>query len=633
MHLYLKIISFIKPYWKSILLSLLCTVLYVFFNNLSLWISVDFVQQLFSPEYTTNISSPADNEEIANDSERSEGNRVLNISSDFDLYKTINSTIKKFLIQETKAGTLKMVCLVIFLSFFFKNVVDYLRHVFLNYVEVRVVMTIRNRLHEKLMHLPVSYFERRHSGDITSVVFNDVGAINNVLDTSFGNMILTPIQIITNVIILILISWKLSLMAFLVIPFSVFAIVRIGQSMRRRSRRVFRHIANVLETFQEAISAIRIVKAFTNEEREIKKFHDSTYQHYRNVFRANKLKFATSPINEVLLVLILIVLLWYGGTMVFSNSGLLAEDFIRFLLFLFTMFQPIKNFSGINNIMQTGLAAAERVFGVIEAQPEIYDHPQAIAVKEFKQQIHFKNVSFRYSPEDPYVLKNINLIVNRGEMIAVVGHSGSGKTTLINLVPRFYEVTEGSLTIDGIDVRNIKTKSLRQLMSIVTQDTVLFNDTVRMNISYGLQQVAEEEIIEAAKSANAWEYISKMEKGLDTPIGEKGIRLSGGQKQRLSIARAILKNPPILILDEATSSLDTESERLVQEAIDNLLKRRTVLVIAHRLSTIKNASKIVVLDNHSIESIGTHQQLYRKSLVYKNLYDNQLLTNTPVEVV
>ena len=385
-----------------------------------------------------------------------------------------------------------------------------------------------------------------------------------------------------------------------------------------------------MEIFQEGISAIRIVKAFTNENKEIEKFHGSTFKHYKNVFRANRLKFATSPINEVLLVFILVFLLWYGGNMVYSKSGLAAKDFIRFLLFLLPCFNRLKISTGINNILQTGVAAAERVFEVIDSEAELYDRPNAIDKNDFEDQIEFKNVSFQYSEEDPFVLNNINLTVNRGEMVAFVGHSGSGKTTLVNLVPRFYEVNQGTLTLDGIDIRDIKLKSLRKLMSIVTQDTVLFNDTVRMNIAYGLDNVSQDDLIHAAKSANAWEFIKKMDNGLDTHIGEKGVRLSGGQKQRLSIARAILKNPPILILDEATSSLDTESERLVQEAIDKLLQSRTVLVIAHRLSTIKNASRIVVLNSHQIEAIGNHEALYENSKVYKNLYDNQLLSGLPV---
>lgn len=626
MKLYLKVLKFLTPYWKAIAISLSLTLLYVFFNNLSLWISVDFVRELFSADYINQtVSDTTATNPPVELSKENKLNQLFDVSKDFDLYTTINYHIKRFLIQDTQQDTLIVLCIVIFLSFLFKNIVDYARKVILNFVEVRVIMNMRNRLHERIMHLPIPLFDKRHSGDLTSVVFNDVSAINNVFHTSFGPMILTPIQIISNVVILFLIDVKLSLITLLVLPLSITAIVKIGQSMRRRSRRVFQKIAEVLQTFQEAVSAVRIVKAFSNEVREIDKFHKATFKHYKNLFRANRLKFATSPINEVLLVMILVFLLWYGGNRVFSNSGLNAEDFVRFLLFLFTMFQPIKAFSGINNTLQTGMAAAERVFAIIESEPEKYDSPDAIDVDNFANKIEFKNVTFRYDDDSSLVLDNINLTINRGEMIAFVGHSGSGKTTLVNLVPRFYEIDKGNIKLDGVDISNFKLKSLRHLMGMVTQESVLFNDTIRNNIAYGLDNVTEKDIIEASRSANAWEFIEKMENGLDTHIGEKGVRLSGGQKQRLSIARAILKNPPILILDEATSSLDTESERLVQEAVDKLLQSRTVLVIAHRLSTIKNATKIVVLNKNKIESIGNHEELYQNSPVYKNLYDNQLL--------
>ena len=626
MQLYLKVIKFIAPYWKSIAASLLLTLFYVLFNNLSLWISVDFVRELFSSDYVTQAVSDSTESQPAEVSKKDKLDKIFDSTKKFDLYNKINFQIKRILIQDTQIETLKVLCLVIFLSFLFKNIFDYLRSVLLNFVEVRVTMNMRNRLHEQIMHLPIPLFDQRHTGEFTSIVFNDVAAIRNVLHSNFGPMILSPIQIISNVAILFLIDVRLSLITLLVLPLSATAIVKIGQGMRRRSRRVFKKIAEVMERFQEAVSAIRIVKAFSNEDREIDKFHQATYKHYKNLFRANQLKLATSPINEVLLVMILVFLLWYGGNMVFSHSGLNAEDFVRFLLFLFTMFQPIKTFSGINNTIQTGMAAAERVISVIETEPEKYDIPDAVDIKDFNDTIEFQNVSFSYNDEAQHVLKNINLTINRGEMVAFVGHSGSGKTTLVNLVPRFYEINKGSIKIDGIDIRSLKLKSLRRLMGIVTQESVLFNDTIRMNIAYGLDNVTDDAIIEASRSANAWEFIEKMENGLDTHIGERGVRLSGGQKQRLSIARAILKNPPILILDEATSSLDTESERLVQEAIDKLLQSRTVLVIAHRLSTIRNATKIVVLNDRQIEAMGTHEELYKKSRVYKNLYDNQLLS-------
>jgi len=609
MKLYLKILAFIKPYWKAISFAILLTFIYVLFNNISLWVTVDFIGEIFSEDIIENreVEPPANDD----------GNQ--------DFYKTIKSAFRSVLIQDNKYDTLLAVCLIIFLSFLFKNVAIYFKRVILNYTELKIIVDFRNKLHNKILHLPLSYLDKRHSGELTSIVFNDVNALKTVLQNSFGKMILSPVQIISNIVLLFIISWELSLLTFFVVPVSTFVIVKIGQSMRRRSRKVFRQIANVMATFQEAITSVRIVKAFTNENMEIQKFQLKNLDFFSKQFRANRLKFATSPINEVLLVLMLVFLLWYGGNMVYSKSGLNADDFLRFLIFLFTMFQPIKELAGINNVLQRGFAAAERIFSILDEDEEIYDKPGALKLDTFSDRIDFKNLKFQYNEKSPIVINNISLEVKKGEMVAFVGHSGSGKTTLVNLLPRFYELTDGEIIIDGHDIRDLNLHSLRNQMSIVTQDTILFNDTIRTNIAYGLENVTDSEIIEAAKVANAWEFIEKMEKGLDSHIGEKGMRLSGGQKQRISIARAILKNPSILILDEATSALDTESERLVQQAIDELLKSRTVLVIAHRLSTITNANKIVVLNNGEIEAVGKHNELLDTCDTYKKLSQNQFI--------
>ncbi len=621
MKLYLEILKFVKPYWKAILTALMLTLFYVLFNNISLWVSVDFIQEIFSPEY---IEAPQSSGSQSSVIEKSD--KLIDGSSSTSIYKKINAAIKKLIIRENRYDTLLVVCLIIFISFLLKNIMLYLKKVVLSYVEIKIVVGLRNGLHETIMYLPVSYFAKRHSGDLTSVVFNDVNAIRHVMHENFGKMFLSPVQILSNIAILIMISWKLSLITFLVIPVSTFVIFKIGQHMRRRSRKVFRQVADVLETFQEAVSAIRIVKAFTSENKEREKFQHTNQLYFKKLFRANKLKFATSPINEILLVFVLVFLLWYGGNLVYSNAGLTAEDFIRFLVFLFTMFQPIKDLSGINNTIQTGMAAAERIFAVIDAPREIYEKPGSVLLNEFRNNIKFEKVSFSYNNDQNDVLREIDLEIKKGEMVAFVGPSGAGKTTLINLLPRFYNPDSGRILIDGTDTQDYTLISLRDKMSIVTQDIILFNDTIRQNIAYGSEGVSDDQIIDAARAANAWEFIDQEDMGLDAHIGEKGTKLSGGQKQRISIARAILKNPPILILDEATSSLDTESERLVQEAVDKLLQNRTVLVIAHRLSTIKNADRIVVLKQGRIEGIGKHEKLITESPVYKNLYENQLLT-------
>ena len=627
MKLYLKILQFAKPYWKLITLSIILTFFYVVFNNISIWVSVDFIRELFRPAVIESTEKKDSLNLATKDSskvqEQDEMGELIDANKDLNLYNKINNAIQSVIIQENKYNTLKMVCFVIFLSFLLKNISLYLRKVVISFVQLKIILNLRNKLHQVMLHLPIFYFEKHHSGKLTSIVFNDVNAVNTVLSDSFGKMLLTPIQTVTNLVILVLISWKLSLITFIIIPISGVLIVKIGQSIRRKSRRVFQRISFVVSAFQEAISAIRIVKAFTSEDKEMARFEQANQNYFRAIFRTNKLKFATSPLNETLGILILVILLWYGGKIVYSNTGLSAEDFIRYLLFLFAMFQPLRSLSGINNSLQTGLAAAERIFNIIDQEQEIYEKPGAKKLEIIKDSIKFDHTSFQYDSNDYEVLKDINLIIKKGETVAFVGHSGSGKTTLVNLLPRFYDTKSGHIEIDGINIRDYTLNSLRKQMGIVTQDTILFNETIRANIAYGLDGVDESQIIEAAKAANAWEFIEKMEKGLDSEIGEKGIKLSGGQKQRLSIARAILKNPPILILDEATSALDTESEKLVQEAIDKLMKNRTVLVIAHRLSTVIHADKIVVINNGEIVDVGSHKTLLQSCSIYQQLYEMQ----------
>ncbi len=633
MKLYLKVLKFVQPFWKAILFSFLLTFLYVFFNNVSLWVSVDFIREIFSPEYveTGQVYTVPDSTvkteiiDTVTTSAPSMTDIVKNNTKSSRIYDKINNYIKHIIVRDSKKGTLLSVCVVIFLAFLFKNITDYSKRVVVNYVVLNIIVSIRNQLHQKILRLPLGWFQKKHTGILTSIVFNDVKSLRIVFNNSFGKMILSPLQILTNVVIMVMISWRLSIVTFIIVPLSTYIIVKIGKSMRRRSKRVLKQMANVYTVFQEAVSAIRVVKIFSGEKKEYEKFHRENELFFKKRFRANKLKYATSPINEVLLVTILVFLLWYGGNQIYDHQGLKPEDFIRFLVFLFTLFQPIKDLSGINNIIQSGMAAAERIFTVLDAEPEIYEKKDAVELKGFNSKIIFKDVSFKYEENLPYAVEKINLEIKKGELVAFVGPSGSGKTTLINLLPRFYDVSEGSILIDDSDIRNITLTSLRVNMSMVTQDTILFNDTVRMNIAYGTENASEEDIIEAAKVANAWEFIEKLDKGLDTHIGEKGALLSGGQKQRLAIARAILNNPPILILDEATSALDTESERLVQESIDKLLADRTVLVIAHRLSTVTSADKIVVMNQGKIEAVGKHDELLLKSKTYAALSKEQMI--------
>ncbi len=615
MKLYWRIITYIKPYWNTVLLGIFFTLTYILFHSISLWVAVDFVNELFLPEKAA----------VVQKAEPQPSNKVDILTdklSTHDLYEKINKSIKTVLIQDNKLDTLKVVCFVIFLSFLFKNLSLYLHHVIFFFVELKIVVQIRDDLQRKLMKLPLSFFHTRHSGKLTSVVFNDVNAIQKVLDSSFVKIFLAPMQIIFYLVVLFMISWKLTLITFVLIPISAVLIIKIGQSMRRKTRRMLEQVSLVVTAFQESVSAIRIVKAFTAEIKESEKFQSINANFFKKAFRAKRLGQLTSPLNETIAVSVFSVLLWFGGTMVFSGDSMSAEDFMRFLIFLFMLFQPLREFAGLNNVLQSGMAAAERIFTYLDTPTEPYTKAGAVTLKNFDDSIVFTNVNFSYDGEVE-VLRQINLVINKGEMVAFVGHSGVGKSTLVDLIPRFYDVTSGSISIDGYDVRDLQLTSLREQIGIVTQETILFNDTIRNNISYGGEGYTDDEIIAAAQNANAWEFIEKMENGLNTIIGERGVTISGGQRQRLSIARAILKNTPILILDEATSALDSQSEKLVQNAIDNLMQNRTVLAIAHRLSTILHADKIVVMDQGEIVDIGKHDELLKRSPVYQHLYSMQ----------
>jgi subfamily B ATP-binding cassette protein MsbA len=624
----MKILRFLKPHWKMILLSVGLALAYVTFNGISLWVSVDFIQELFVP-----TASPAGphGESLTVDHPAAEPQsrvpsaveNARRLNKQLKLTDRLKLVVKKLLVRPERDDTLKLVCLVIFVSFLLKNTAFYLKRVVTLYIEQRVITSIRDRVFQSLMRLPVPYFDKRHSGTLNSVIFNDVYAMNVVLNDSFGKLILLPIQTLGFLIILVSLSWKMSLITFLIVPISGLAITRIGQSVRRKSRRTLQSMSMLVAAFQESLSAVRIVKAFGAEEKERKRFQRENWNYLTLKFRQGRLSYLSSPLNETFGALIIVALLWFGGRLVIHGQGLSPDDFVRYLVFLFGIFQPLKELSGINNTLQTGLAAAERIFAVIDEPQEVYEKPGAASLKDFRRHIVYDRVSFRYKDDGHPVLHDVSLRIERGQTVAFVGPSGSGKTTLVNLLPRFYEIRDGAVRIDGTDIRDLTLNSLRGHIGIVTQETVLFNDTVRANLAYGMDDASDARIRAAAEAANAWEFIQGMDGGLDARIGERGVNLSGGQRQRISIARAILKDPPVLILDEATSALDTESERAVQEAIERIMKRRTVLVIAHRLSTVIRADRIVVMQKGRLLAEGTHRALLRACGLYRTLYDMQ----------
>ena len=539
---------------------------------------------------------------------------------------TLNEKLKYWtnglILRDTAKETLQVLCVSILIIFLLKNVFLYIKNITLTIVQFRLITELRNKLYKHFHKLSLSFFNQHKSGELTSIVVNDVANMRQALTIGFQRRFVEPINIIAFTALLFIISWKLALIAITIIPLAGLVIVNISRSIRRKSRRTAVKIAGITNIITETLTSMRVVKAFAMEDYEVDRFSNETSNYYNLIFRRARLRSLAPPITETMGVFIGVALLWVGGTEVLNAQGLTSEDFIRFILIMFSGLQPIRSLSKVFAEIQVGAASAERVFVILDNPPTIVDEFDAVIIDTFEDKIQINDVSFEYESDDT-VLKNISFDIEKGSAVALVGSSGSGKSTLADLIPRFYDVNQGAIEIDGQDIRHVTLNSLRRLMGIVTQETILFNDTIRANIAYGQKNIDDKQVIAAATAANALEFIEELPEGLNTVIGEKGVKLSGGQKQRLAIARAIMKNPPILILDEATSALDTESERLVQEALGTLMTDRTVLVIAHRLSTVTNADNIIVLEKGQIKEMGTHDELIKKNGLYSNLYTVQ----------
>ncbi len=488
-----------------------------------------------------------------------------------------------------------------------------------------VVRDIRADIYKKILHLPLSFFSEERKGDILARASTDVNEIDASITSSLDMVIKNPIFILIYLGTLLAISWQLTLFTLLVVPFMAMGIGRIGKKLKQKSLFAQSKWSDGISQIEETLGGLRIIKAFIAERKMDKRF-EKVNNEFRNAsMRVAIRQSAAHPVSEFLGTCMIVVVLWFGGYLIFSgNSPIDASTFIYYLVILYTILQPLKDLSKAGYSIQKGMASMERINKILNAQNNIKEVDNPHTIKELKESIELRNVSFSYN-ESKQVLTDINIIVPKGQTIALVGQSGSGKSTLVDLIPRYHDVSGGQILIDGQDIRQLSIQSLRSLIGNVNQEAILFNDSVFNNIAFGVENATMEQVVEAAKIANAHDFIMEMEHGYDTSVGDRGCRLSGGQRQRVSIARAILKNPPILILDEATSALDTESERLVQEALERLMKTRTTIAIAHRLSTIKNADRIYVLhDGHIVES-GTHDELIALGKYYKKLNDMQQL--------
>ena len=621
MSLYRRTFGLLRPYWKQLVVASGSATIYAILNAFILWLTGPLLRTLFRLN-ASEIPLPTD--QLTPPATVSDGSFISAILEWIKALKeTMLAWVDSLVSAETPEASIIKFCVVILIASLAKNLFVYLQSFVMAFIQQSIMRNLRDNLFSKYQKLTLSYFHSRRTGQVMSRVTNDVVVLNESIDIGFNQLVAESVTVVALASFLVILSPKLTLMAMVVMPLAFGFIWFVGKKMRKYSERSQERMADVNSVLEESISNMRVVKAFAMEEFEKGKFFRATGNYFKALLRMIRVRALASPINDMLATFAGVLILFYAGTKIVSGSHEFdGGDFMTFIIAMFALIKPVKSLSQIHIKLQEGMAAAERVYEVIDAEETIKDHPQAVELLKFKNSIVYDHIHFAYKESEP-VLNGISFEVKHGEVIALVGPSGAGKSTMFDLLPRFYEPQRGVITIDGIDINRIKLNSLRQLMGIVTQETQLFNDTIFNNISYGTDTLSKEKVIEAAQMANAHDFIMEFVDGYDTMVGNRGVMLSGGQRQRIAIARALVKDPDILIFDEATSSLDTESEQLVQGAIDNLMHNRTTLVIAHRLSTIKNATRIMVLEGGKIVETGTHNKLINSGGLYSRLYSMQ----------
>ncbi|MHB0754986.1 ABC transporter ATP-binding protein [Polaribacter sp. M15] len=603
------ILKYEREYRKFTLLNILFNIFYAIFNVLSVLAFIPVLNILFGVKKAV-IKKPI-----------YEG--ITNLGS--YLEGSFNYFISNKIEEDGQINVLLFICLLSLSLFFFKNLFRYLASYVITFLRTGIVKDLRDNLYRKIVELPIAYFTEKRKGDIIARMTADVQEVENSILTSIETLVREPLTVVISIGIMLFISVELTLFVFVLLPVSGFIISSISKKLKSQSIKAQKETGTFLSFIEETLGGLRVIKGFNSERIIERKFNESTTTFRRLMTSVFHRQTLASPMSEFLGSATIIAILWYGGTEVLENtSSLQAGKFMGYIVLFYTVLNPIKLITTTFYNIKKGEASAERIMQVLNTENSIKDKPEAIVKQDFISEIEFKNISFKYKKE--YVLKDFSLTIKKGQTVALVGQSGSGKSTLANLITRFYDVNKGDILVDGISIKDVTKKSLRGLMGIVTQESILFNDSVENNIKLGSENASETEVIEAAEIANAMEFIKDLPEKLKTNIGDSGNSLSGGQKQRLSIARAVLKNPPIMILDEATSALDTESEQLVQVALEKMMQNRTSLVIAHRLSTIQKADIIVVMKKGKIVEQGKHDDLLTKKGEYFKLVSMQSLS-------
>jgi subfamily B ATP-binding cassette protein MsbA len=621
---YLRLLGYLRPYGARFALALTCMVIYAAMSALALGMISPFMQVLFERvgrEHAGVVSAPGPAAatpvaELAREPLRSD-----NVARWPEL---VRARAQRALMLVPPLVALERICLLVLIVLLLKNLADYLQAFLMVWIEQAVIRDLRTALLAQLQTLSLSFYHAQRTGTLMARVTNDVEYLREALASGISRLVKGSLMLAVCLGWAFYASWRLALLSLVILPPVLIALAALGRKLRKRSDAAQERMGELAAILQENIAGARVVKAFGMEDFERRKFERANHAFFRAYVRMRRVATAAGPVGEFGMVVAAVAVLWLGGVEIFTRGALAPHQFILFVTALVSTSSPIRSLSEVNANIQQGLAAAGRLFALLDTEPDVVDRPGARPLAPFRDRIRFEHVAFAY-PEGGPVLEEVSLEVRRGEVVALVGSSGAGKSTMMDLVPRFHDPTGGRVTVDGVDLRETTVASLRALLGIVTQETIVFHDTVRNNLAYGMDDASEEAVEAAAEAANAHAFIRGLPRGYATVIGDRGVKLSGGERQRIAIARALLKNPPILLLDEATSALDAESERLVHQALERLMRDRTVLVIAHRLSTVQHADRIVVLEKGRVVASGTHRELLDQDGLYRRLYDLQFV--------